>query len=129
MTQNEKNKIIELRNQGKGYGEIAKELGISKSTVSTFLSRSKIEDNNYRYCKQCGEKITTDNTKTRIFCCYECRDKWWNNNRDKLKSKDKYKFKCIECGTEFISYKHVNQKFCSRECYIKHRFKGGASNE
>ena len=39
MTDKEKQRIIELRNSGHGYGAIAMELGISKNVVSSFCHR------------------------------------------------------------------------------------------
>lgn len=128
MTQEQKVRILELRNQGKGYGEIAKELNMDKSTVHKFIIRNVNNDSSI--CKYCGNKIIQNKSyKRRVFCSKTCRENWWNRNRDKLKSKDKYKFKCQGCGLEFISFKHVNQKYCSRQCYFENRFKGGEANE
>lgn len=30
---------------------------------------------------------------------------------------------CQQCGKEFVSYGNQGRKFCSRECYGKHRWK------
>ena len=52
MTLEEKQKALELRKQGKGYGEIAKIIGVSKSSIATFLRR----DNLSVKCPICGKK-------------------------------------------------------------------------
>ena len=115
MTQNEKNKIIELRNQGKGYGEIAKELGLTKSAVRMFISRNALCASD-KYCKNCGRKILQPpKVKTMIFCCSKCRDAWWNKNRDQ--SKTKHILVCTGCGCEFTSPKHPKQKQWARHCF------------
>ena len=43
MTVDQKNRIVALRNSGKSYAEIAKELGLGKSTVSNFCLRNGVE--------------------------------------------------------------------------------------
>ncbi len=43
MTVDQKNRIMALRNSGKSYAEIAKELGLGKSTVSNFCLRNGVE--------------------------------------------------------------------------------------
>ena len=48
MNDIEKKRIIELKGKGIGYGSIAKELGISKSTVSSFIK--SLEENSICKC-------------------------------------------------------------------------------
>ena len=43
MTVEQKDKITALRNSGKSYAEIARELGQGKSTVSNFCLRNGVE--------------------------------------------------------------------------------------
>ena len=43
MTVEQKDRITALRNSGKSYVEIAKELGLGKSTVSNFCLRNGVE--------------------------------------------------------------------------------------
>ena len=43
MTVEQKDRITALRNSGKSYAEIAKELGLGKSTVSNFCLRNGVE--------------------------------------------------------------------------------------
>lgn len=53
MTLEEKQKVLELRKQGKDYGEIAKIIGVSKSSIATFLRR----DNLSVKCPICDKKM------------------------------------------------------------------------
>ena len=57
MTLEEKQKALELRKQNKGYGEIAKIIGVSKSTITTFLKRDYLSET----CPICGKKIIQKN--------------------------------------------------------------------
>ena len=43
MTVEQKDRITALRNSGKSYAEIAKELGLGKSTISNFCLRNGVE--------------------------------------------------------------------------------------
>ncbi len=43
MTVEQKDRITVLRNSGKSYAEIARELGLGKSTVSNFCLRKGVE--------------------------------------------------------------------------------------
>ena len=43
MTTEQKDRIVGLRNSGKSYAEIAKELGLGQSTVSNFCLRNGVE--------------------------------------------------------------------------------------
>ena len=73
MNDIEKKKIIEMKKAGSGYGTIAKELGISKSTVSSFLKSLE----NTSVCKCCGRKfIQSAGIKLKIFCSDSCRFKY-----------------------------------------------------
>ena len=80
MTLEEKNKIIELRNMGVGYGEISRILNIGKSTISTFLNRMNNE--NPVVCKNCGKTLKmVKGKKEKKFCSDACRYTWWNEKR------------------------------------------------
>ena len=127
MTPEQKCKVLELRKNKLGYGEIAKQLHVSKTAIYNFIIKE--EENKTFYCKYCGKSfIQTPKRKKKIFCCRECKDKWWIANQTKLRTKQ-YLFKCVECGCEFDRYKHKEQLFCSAECYNKHKTKGGEQDE
>ena len=36
---------------------------------------------------------------------------------------------CRECGKPFTAYGNSRRKYCSHECYIRNRFKGGDAGE
>lgn len=66
MTEAEKQKINELREQGLGYKAIAKELSISVNTVKSYCQRHKVgmklpvansSGENLHFCKCCGVSI------------------------------------------------------------------------
>lgn len=133
MTNEQKSKIIELRKQGLGYGQIAIELSLSKNTVSSFCKRNDKSEKtiiNKRNCKCCGKEITSlPKKKDKIFCSNSCRLKWWNEHQDEINKKAFYTLTCKHCGKEFTSYGNKYRKFCSRECYRNYQCKGGGHNE
>ena len=128
-----KEKIIELREKGYGYGKIAELLGISINTVKSFCRRNNItkgENNQIKdivICPNCGEEINV--IKKKRFCSNKCRTSYWSKNQDKINRKSAEKSECIMCKKEFIDYKRNSRKYCSRSCYIKHRFEGGGVND
>lgn len=131
MTEKEKNQIIELRNQGKGYKQIAKALNLPVSSVSSFVLRNK-ESSQIKecLCKNCGVKlIQTKGHRQKLYCSDKCRREWWKNNQDKVNRLAFHDCVCLECGIAFRSYSKANRKYCSQGCYQKARFKGGNSDE
>lgn len=125
MNDLEKKRILELKEAGYGYGSIAKELGLSKSTISSFIKSL----DGYSICKCCGKKfIQPIGVRLKIFCCDKCRFKY-----RRIQSKGKpiisnYEVECLCCHKKFYSYKSLKRKFCSRECFDIFR-KGGGDNE
>ena len=91
MTDKEKQRIIELRNSGLGYGAIAMELGLSKNVVSSFCHRYNIEFNKPQdnFCKNCGNKLVMiPKHKTKIFCSNKCRIAWWKSHTSEMKRRN-----------------------------------------
>ena len=141
MTDNQKTQIIRLRAAGNGYGKIAQTLGISLNTVKSFCRRNDIKANlavesavmltgETTTCENCGMKIQQiAKQKKKRFCCDKCRNKWWNSHLDQVKRKAVYDFRCLYCGKEFHIYGDRRRKYCSHECYIADRFRGGDGNE
>lgn len=125
MNDFEKKRIVELKDAGRGYGYIAKELGLSKSTISSFIKSL----DGYSICKCCGKKfIQPAGVRLKIFCCDKCRFKY-----RRIQSKGKpiisnYEVECLCCHKKFYSYRSLKRKFCSRECFDVFR-KGGVDNE
>jgi len=134
MTEEQKTQIINLRDEGYSYGEIASALNISVNTVKSFCRRNdkakedkeNLEEEQYDNCKYCGRKLEKNHRgKPKKFCSEKCRREWWKENKDKHEKKAFYTLTCQGCGIEFQSYGNKDRKFCTHACYIKHRFKGG----
>ena len=125
MNDLEKKRILELKEAGYWYGSIAKELGLSKSTISSFIKSL----DGYSICKCCGKKfIQPAGVRLKIFCCDKCRFKY-----RRIQSKGKpiisnYEVECLCCHKKFYSYRSLKRKFCSRKCFDVFR-KGGVDNE
>lgn len=99
MTDGQRQQIIQLRKEGCGYAAIAKELDISRDTVWSFCRRNRLagemaitekaagqtEDG---FCRECGKGLhQTDGVKRKVFCCQECREKWWHEHPGQIKQK------------------------------------------
>lgn len=132
MTDKEKQKIIELRNSGLGYGAIAMELGISKNVVSSFCHRYNIEFNKPQdnFCKNCGNKLVMiPKHKTKIFCSNKCRIAWWKSHTSEMKRRNPNVALCSYCKCEFTYYGKRQRKYCSRDCYLKSMRMNGNQDE
>lgn len=136
MTTEQKEIITRLRKDGQGYTAIANTVGIPKETVKSFCRRSNLGGSSSlpnrnaerNKCPQCGQKIEQKTgTKPRRFCSPECRQSWWNSHPEEVGRKAVYEFVCAGCGKPFSSYGNSHRKYCSHECYIAARFKGGMS--
>ena len=129
MTQEQKEQIISMRKNGSSYSEIAQFLKISRNTVKSFCQRmgssmSKKIELPETMCRECGKPITQITGRKKIlFCCGECRQKWWNAHPEAVNRKAIYTFTCVHCGKEFTAYGNNHRKYCSHECYVKDRFK------
>lgn len=140
MTDKQKIQITKLRTAGEGYGKIARKLGISLNTVKSFCRRNDIGGDievpvtkvtsEITFCENCGVEIRQiAKQKKKRFCCDKCRNTWWNSHLGQVKRKTVYKFTCPHCGKEFQIYGDNRRKYCSHDCYIADRFKGGVSRE
>lgn len=139
MTIDEKNRIIQMRKDGLGYGKIAQEMGISRNTIKSFCQRNELtgaaasmpeitvtDSLEEKPCLNCGQPVRQNpGRKEKKFCCDACRNKWWNSHLSQVKRKAMYEFVCPACGKPFTAYGNRNRKYCSHECYIEGRF-GGA---
>jgi len=140
MTDGQRQQIIRLRKEGCGYTAIAKELDISRDTVRSFCRRNGLagemaitekaagqtEDG---FCRECGKGLhQTGGVKKKVFCCRECREKWWHEHPGQIKQRAVYSFVCAGCGKAFTAYGNSHRKYCSHECYVRSRFKGGEDN-
>ena len=123
-----KDEIKKLREKGLGYKKIAVCLNVSANTVKSICRREKLEKldiEDFDTCKVCGEKLThLKGKKQKKYCGDACRMKWWKNNQDKMNRRAFSTHQCKCCKREFTSYANDKRKYCSHECYIKHRFGG-----
>ena len=125
-----------LREKGLGYGGIAKLTGLGKETVR-YVCRDiqPGEENrhldrqmkNGEACLFCGEDLKPQHGsgRRRKFCCEECRRAYWKINRKKLgvkRPESMHVYSCAYCGKTFESYGKVSRKYCSRTCYLLHRY-------
>ena len=125
MNDIDKKRIIEMKKAGNGYGVIAKELCLSKSTVSSFLK--SLED--VSICKCCGKKFTQPKgVKQKIFCSDKCRFKYRRLQNKGNPIESGFEVECLCCHKTFNSYKSLKRKFCSRKCYNNFR-SDGVNNE
>lgn len=140
MTNEQKIKIAELRQQGFGYTTIADTLNISKGAVRSFCQRNNLggvkaathitDKPDGVFCKECGAPLVQPQGRKPVkFCSKQCRVHWWNKNLDKVNRKALYSFTCSCCGKEFTAYGNNHRKYCSHECYIRDRYKGGECHE
>jgi uncharacterized protein with PIN domain len=133
MTEKQKTQIKELRQQGCGYIKIAQILGISDNTVKSFCRRNNLTEVktkktkiNKSVCRQCGEVIIqTGSKKPKSFCCDDCRKKYWKENQSKINRKTAIKYVCTVCNKTFVDYARNERKYCSFDCYVADRYKGG----
>ena len=126
-TQAKKEQVINLRESGLSFGEIAKELGVSRSTVSSICKRAS-ERTEYR-CKKCGVLLKqTNGHRKRVFCSDKCRKDWWRLNGGSSHTINTETI-CLTCGTKFVYHESRPRKYCSIECFYRSRKKGACENE
>ena len=139
MTNEQKAEIRKLRSSGHGYATIADALGLTKNQVSAFCRRNNLSGNigttgagqpDSNCCQNCGKPLTQLPGRKKVkFCSEACRRAWWNSHLDRVNRKAIYEYTCAGCGRPFSAYGNSRRKYCSHECYIRARFKGGDSHE
>lgn len=132
MTDLEKKRIAELRENGLSYNAIAAELGLLTGTVKMYCTRhglggkrapevSGIKDH-FGCCEQCGKPVEQiAHRKHKRFCSTECRMKWWGEHPEKRRPKTSHTFTCRNCGMTFSVYGETDRAFCSRKCFAEYR--------
>ncbi|AVP55283.1 hypothetical protein K144313037_17600 [Clostridium tetani] len=133
MTDEQKERIKHMRQQGIGYKKIANEIGLSRDSVRGYCRRNGLdglgeeiamqhkilmqEEFIYVLCLQCGKEIKQNATgRKRKYCSMECKRVW-----DKAHRKA-FDLECAYCVKKFKSLGIKHLKYCSRDCYIKDRF-------
>lgn len=139
MTDHQRMKTVKMRNAGCSYSEIAKALTVSRDTIKTFCRRNNIvidsqntavPNDTEGVCPECGNPIVqVAGRKPKRFCSPECRQQWWNAHPERVGQKAVYEYVCLGCGQYFTSYGNSHRKYCSHECYVATRFKGGEARD
>lgn len=138
MTELQATQIFNLRTQGLGYRAIASAVGLSRDSVRNYcksrnmggygVAASKNVDLMREYgeiCHHCGGTVTQPKTgRPKRFCSEKCRREWWKSHPEAVSRsrESSYELVCRRCKKTFISYGNRNRKYCSHDCYIKHRF-------
>lgn len=132
MTDNQKKQIKALRQSGLGYKKVAQEVGVSVDSVKSYCRNNGLtgvaatQTTNKAICRECGEQLVQPmKQKPLKFCSSKCRENWWRKHKDKAVRKSAVSVTCAGCGKSFTAYEHEKRKYCSHECYVAARFKGG----
>ncbi len=128
MTDQERNQIILLQQQGLGYKRIATQLNLPVNGVKSFCRRHPMEvappQAQMRVCQQCGAPLKQQpSRKVKKFCSDKCRMAWWNSHQDQVNRQAFYQLTCPQCGCQFEVYGKKHRVYCSRTCYAQARRK------
>lgn len=78
MNHSEKQEVLNLRDEGKSYREIASILSVSENTIKSFFKRTKES----LVCKNCNKKLSIlEKRKPKIFCSDNFRIAFWRKNK------------------------------------------------
>lgn len=138
MTQAQADRITELRLKGAGYKSIGTVVGLSRDIVrnyckshgltgyaSALTKNIRMKMDSGEACLYCGGDVAQPKTgRPKKFCCEKCRRAWWKQHPEAVNRSKAASYECIceSCGKKFISYGNKSRKYCSHDCYIKHRF-------
>ncbi len=130
LTDEDKNKILQMRKRNIGYRAISEELGLNHNTVKSYCQRHNLGgpraihgEASRHECKYCGKKIRQNpGRKEKKFCSDKCRFSWWNSHLDQVNRKTIYEHECEYCHKPFISYGNQARRYCSQLCYMTARF-------
>ena len=133
MTNEQKDRIIELRNAAISFAKISEMIGIPKETIKSFCRRNGMtaptkKSDAADVCRNCGTSIIQNpKARKKVFCSPKCRETWWRKHPLPLNTAA-YAHICAQCGKTFAAYGNTTKKYCSHACYITARF-GGTANE
>lgn len=139
MDKETRKSIFELKSQGVSNKVVAAVLGLKKETLLEFCKKyhligtaEVIQLNIIELkrqsiiCPQCYGPIRQKKRgRKKRFCSDACRRAWWKENAEAKKREFEawYSRKCPTCEKAFIVYGNAHQKYCSRTCYINHRYR------
>ncbi len=126
-TDNERQKSIDLLNQGCTYNQISNELKKTVKSVRVKMNRlgyytQKNDSRIEKKCAQCEINYYSLPSEKRKFCSQSCSAIYNNklrvneNSQDSIKKVEKPLNKCLSCKINLAKYKN---KFCSQDCFIK----------
>ena len=131
MNQQQRELILKLRAQGMSYGKIAAAVGLSANTVKSFCRRNPTDSLPAKTvavarperCPQCNSLLEqTSGHRQKRFCSEKCRRLWWAAHPEQMNRNTFYPVICRQCGKSFLQYGTRLRKFCSRACYLEHRY-------
>lgn len=135
VTQHQKEQISKLRATGTSFGKIASALGMSVNTVKSYCKRNPISaeaapapkfPSHTDRCPQCNAPLEqSPGHRQKRFCSSKCRMTWWAAHPEQMVRKKLAQAECRHCGTAFLQYGSRSRKFCSRSCYLAHRYGQG----
>ena len=117
MTQEERVRVHELRQNGVSYANIAKDTGLSLNTIKSFCLRNGMTTGKKEagpQCLNCGKHLRKSSFKPRKFCSDSCRNTWWNKRRYLRRSDKMEEYICPVCGEKFYDYSSKHRKYCSQ---------------
>ena len=100
----QRQKIIQLRQAGQSFAQIADKVCLPKSTVKSFCYRHTASADDVKqeprstFCPQCGKRSAVDMT-------------------------------CPVCHRHFHDYAQRHRKYCNHACYIAARYHGGIPHD
>ena len=116
MTEREKQKIEYMRGKGYRNADIAEELDLSVNTVKSYCRRNQRKRAGDQ-CRNCGRPLWQNpRAREKSFCSNNCRQMWWNSNRDQINHRDRRTVECSYCGREFQAHGKRQRKYCSSAC-------------
>lgn len=126
MSVDQRKRAQRMREAGRSYAEIAHAMKVPIGTVKSWLHRGqagKKEKCTPEECLWCGRRFpAAEGRKIKKFCSDQCRYKWWNAHREKLKCKSAVRSVCRVCGRTYMSYPSQGKIYCSRSCYFEDRY-------
>ena len=116
--------INNMRLERHSPSEIAAKLGLSPSTVRSYIHRHPNIPGT-KACKHCGKPLMQPKgRREKKFCSDSCRMAWWNTHKEDVNKQAYYTLTCHHCGKEFENYGNANRKYCRRACYRASRQPG-----
>lgn len=135
VTQQQKEQILRLRGAGVSFGKIASALGVSVNTVKSYCRRNPASAETMPVsqavihadrCPQCSTLLEqSPGHRQKRFCSPRCRMAWWKAHSEQMDRKKLHPVECQHCGGIFMQYGSRPRKFCSRGCYLAHRYGQG----